>query len=94
MTAAYIGTPKVRHLAAYVRTDPLQPFGDWRAICGERPGSDQWRRIWGSYTVADPSALSPVARRSFDAAMRKPVCKLCSAVADSLTGLASVGATS
>lgn len=84
-SVAYIATPKVRHLAAWTADDiSRDDIGrNYRVLCG--------RHSHGLLITPDvatlPEWLDPAWSRRFEAAMRRPLCKGCVAVLQSLTDL-------
>lgn len=82
MSAAFIPTAKVRHLAVF--SQPARNFYAWTPLCGARnaPAGDL---VWPG--DINPALLAAVYRRRYAAAMRRPVCKRCTATLTALNNL-------
>lgn len=86
MSAAYLATPKVRHLAVW--TADLPSNSDvghrWRPMCGRRPRG----LLVSPNVISVPEWLSPEWREQVTDVLRRPVCKDCAREARSAYELA------
>ncbi|MGN6245150.1 MAG: hypothetical protein ACTHQ3_15970 [Motilibacteraceae bacterium] len=86
MSAAYLATPKVRHLAVWTADFDRRGFGGFRPICG-LPRPKRSLPIWADFDI---DLYSPDWRRRVEAGLRRPICKCCAKSLHSLLGLAEV----
>lgn len=88
MTALFIATPKVRHLAVWTPDSPAAPaIGSSRAICGTPIWIGTALQFNARDLDIDRAFWTPEWVRRMDTAMRRPVCKRCTATLTALNNL-------